>query len=499
MKSVFVAIVGKGNLIIKKDMAKKNMSNSQRNSLKQKIKQSNLAKCSVEAPVLGRKKTNPTEIDNATSRLENGSVLDVDKKISTHEDDSAVCQTKVFERLPHYGDNNTLTAAERKELLVKIADDWHQMDDLNDFCRILNLAFQILYGKNAKATSVKRLISLARKGRYFSFKIPKKKKGEFRSIDAPGKGLRNVQRALNLVLQEIYTPHAAAMGFVIGRSVVSNAQVHLGQNYVYNIDLKDFFPSITSGRVFKRLQAKPFCLNEKIASMVSDLCCYKHGDLKVLPQGAPTSPTITNIICERLDIKLSRLAKAYGLKYTRYADDISFSGMTNLFAEDKGFCNSLRNIIEQEEHFTINNEKTRLCHRGMRQEVTGLTVNNKTNVSRKYVKQLRTLIHNWEVKGYEEAQTIFAEHYAETNTRNLKFKGEHHIENIISGKLMYLKMVKGETDSTYKKLWTRFDKLIPVKYGGGKNVPTFSEEKVNGDILNELTTLVNLIEMDTPV
>ena len=240
-------------------------------------------------------------------------------------------------------------------------------------------------------------------------------------------------------------------------------------------------------------------MNSEVAGMISDLCCYKKGECKVLPQGAPTSPTITNIICERLDYKLNHLAKAYGLKYTRYADDITFSGMRNVFAEDGKFCISMRNIIENEEGFKINSDKTRLCHRRMRQEVTGLTVNAKTNVSRKYIKQLRPLIHNWEVKGYNEAQAIFAKHYAETNTRNIKFKGEHHIENIISGKLMYLKMVKGETDSTYKTLASRFERLCNETFGDGsqKTRTLLTTPIEDGNILLVLNDLAVLIETNT--
>jgi retron-type reverse transcriptase len=282
------------------------------------------------------------------------------------------------------------------------------------------------------------------KKRYITFQVPKKKKGEFRTIDAPCAGLKMIQRALNLIFQTIYTPHEAAMGFVPHRSVVTNARVHVGQKYVYNIDLKDFFPSITSGRLFKRLQVAPFSMDKKMASIVTDLCCYTNADGKnVLPQGAPTSPTITNFISEHLDRKLSKLARAYGMKYTRYADDITFSCSSNMFAEDDKFCKSLRNIIENEEHFKINTDKTRLCHSGERQEVTGLTVNEQTNVTRKYVKQIRLFLHIWEAKGLPEAQRFFEKHYTPKTTRpNV---GIPHIENVIAGKLLYLKMVIGMT------------------------------------------------------
>ena len=357
------------------------------------------------------------------------------------------------------------SAKTSSELNLRVQDLWRCLKTKNDLLHLLNVVYGELYGERSTMLTIGQLNRYAyttiEPKRYTTFQIPKKKKGEFRTIDAPVPKLKYIQRGLNFVLQCVYTPHAAAMGFVPHRSVVDNAKVHTGQRMVFNIDLKDFFPSITAGRVYHRLLGKPFSLNEELASLITDICCYTNAEGRhVLPQGAPTSPTLTNIICERMDHKLTRLAKAYGLKYTRYADDITFSGMTNVFQSESRFCQSLRHIIEEEEHFTINNDKTRLCHRGMHQEVTGLTVNQRENVSRKYIKQLRTLIHNWEMNGYEKAQDVFIKHYAETNVKHLKSKGEHHIENIISGKLMYLKMVKGEADYTYKRLLSRFIALV---------------------------------------
>ena len=344
---------------------------------------------------------------------------------------------------------------------TRIRDLWGCLKTKDDLLRLINVALEGLYGENSTAVTMAQLNRYAYSSiggnRYTTFQIPKKKKGEYRTIDAPIPMLKYIQRGLNLIFQTVYTPHSAAMGFVPHKSVVDNARVHIGQRLVYNIDLKDFFPTISSGRVYNRLTAKPFSLNKEMASLITDLCCYKNAEGKsVLPQGAPTSPTITNMICGQMDRKLARLAKSYGLKYTRYADDITFSGMGNVFSEENGFIKSIRHIIEEEEHFTINESKVRLCHQGMRQDVTGLSVNEKGNVSRKYVKQLRTLIHNWEMNGYEVAQAVFTKHYAESTPK----PGVHHIENVISGKLMYLKMVKGETDATYKALLNRFDRLM---------------------------------------
>lgn len=368
----------------------------------------------------------------------------------------------------------------KQEIDEKIKVQWSAMETKQDLLRLLNLSNHVLYGDKAQPFTFRQLLFHAHtsrnKKRYVSFKIPKKKKGEFRVIDAPNPTLKSMQRALNYALQVIYEPHAAAMGFVPGRSIVSNAQSHTNKRFVYNIDLKNFFPSISSGRVFARFQSKPFSCNKEVASLIADLCCYRNNFGTVLPQGAPTSPTITNIICDRLDIKLTRLATAYGLHYTRYADDITFSGMSNMFAEDGKFSQSVKHIIEDEEHFTINQDKTRLCHRGIRQEVTGITVNEKPNVTREYIKQLRSMIHNWESLGYERAQARFLEIYNKTNTKYHKSKGNHHIENIIFGKLLYLKMVKGENNALYKKLDERLGAL------GSTNTKSSARNHSNNEV-----------------
>lgn len=347
---------------------------------------------------------------------------------------------------------------------IELARLWENMQDKKDLLTLLNKTLSILYGDNANPINLQHLnhyiYSANCDERYFSFQIPKKKKGEFRTINAPCSGLKTIQRCLNIIFQAIYTSHPSAYGFNPKHSIVDGATIHIQQKFVFNIDLKDFFSSITAGRLYKRLQSKPFCLNKDIASMVTDLCCYTNIDgINVLPQGAPTSPIITNFICERMDRKLSKLAVAYNLKYTRYADDITFSGMVNVFTENGKFYQSLKHIIEEEEHFKININKTRLLHRGNRQEVTGITVNRKTNVPQQYIKVLRTLIHNWEKDGYEKAQEKFLKHYHPTKN----IEGEHHIENIVRGKLNYLKMVKGETDDTYKKLKQRFDNLVRLQ------------------------------------
>ena len=341
-----------------------------------------------------------------------------------------------------------------------------------------------------------------RKSCYTAFTI-KKKSGKDRTIHAPVKGLKEFQKALNFILQYIHVPHNAATGFVLGKSIVDNAKVHVGQTYVYNLDLKDFFPSIDKSRVWGRLLVPPFNLGttperKKIANMMATLSCtpleverfVDKGWIKtttsVLPQGAPTSPTLTNAICEKMDIRLQGVAKRFGLNYTRYADDITFSAKHNIFEKNPNafekifipnstFDNEVRRIIT-EQNFHVKESKVRLQKEGYRQEVTGLVVNEKVNVSRKYIKQLRQWIHYWETFGYNRANQYFLKNYLVDKIQ--LNKGTPNLTMVLGGKLLYLKMVKGENDGTYLKLKERFDALTLTKN------PISFDKKENNNILD---------------
>ena len=304
--------------------------------------------------------------------------------------------------------------------------------------------------------------------RYRQFKV-KKKSGGFRLITTPrNRSFVMVLSAVNELLKSMYTPSDYAMGFTEGRSVVSNASVHKGQNYVFNIDLKDFFPSIEQPRVWKRLQLAPFSFPEKIASLIAGLCSMKEiltddtgkqTACYVLPQGAPTSPIITNMICDTLDRRLAGLAKRFGLHYSRYADDITFSSMHHVYQKDGEFRKELRRIIS-DQHFIINENKTRLQKKGARQEVTGIIVSDKLNVTQKYVRDIHNVLYIWDRYGYASAMAKFVPKYK--NEKGHVKKGNPNLVNVIDGKLMYLKMVKGEGDSVYQRLHNKFVKLVDM-------------------------------------
>lgn len=310
-------------------------------------------------------------------------------------------------------------------------------------------------------------------GRYVSFKIPKKRKGEFRLISAPKHELKAIQNVLKIILEAFYEPNTNAMGFVHGRSVVDNAMAHLRQNYVLNLDLKDFFPSVSRNRISKCLQLKPMLFTEEVARAIAGLCSIMNGDETcpsfVLPQGAPTSPVLTNIVCRRMDKRLNHLANNYGLNYTRYADDMTFSSKNYVYSKEGRFILQLQEIITSE-GFVLNEAKTRLQKNGERKEVTGLVVSDRANVTRKYIREIRSLLYMWERYGYDVAYSKFYPYY-KLEKGHVK-KGEPSLENVLSGKLLYLKMVKGEKNNTYLKLKDRFNNLLnPVI-----NVPELPKE-----------------------
>lgn len=345
-----------------------------------------------------------------------------------------------------------------------------------DLLNLLNEVKADLLGSTAYPFTMKKLLILCnpkndgekKQERYRSFSIPKKSGGE-RTISAPCGNLKWMQLCINEIFQALYSPSPYAMGFAEGRSIVDNARMHTNQNYVFNIDLKDFFPSIDIKRVWNRLQRAPFNFNAKVAYTIAGLCTMRtihyREDLPfeeafVLPQGAPTSPLLTNAICDTLDRRLHGLAKRFGLHYSRYADDITFSSMHNVYQPDGDFRKELERIITTQ-RFMINAKKTRLQHCSVRQEVTGITVGQKLNVSRKYVKDVRAILHIWEKYGINAAYATFYPRYKSEKCQ--LHRGEPNIVNVISGKLCYLKMVKGENDSVYTKLFAQFTRLTSTE------------------------------------
>ena len=297
---------------------------------------------------------------------------------------------------------------------------------------------------------------------YKTFHIPKKS-GGVREISAPKALLKSFLTYVNKLLQAFYEAPEYVTGFVQEKSVVDNAERHVGRNYIFNTDLEGFFPSITKSRVWATLKHPPFKFNDTIADAVAGLCCTEvkiDGEKRwVLPQGAPSSPILTNIVCRNLDRQLYRLAKKYNLRYSRYADDITFSSNRNVFRRGGEFQQELESIIAGQ-NFTINRKKTRLQKRNERQEVTGLIVSDRVNVTRDYVRGIDNLLYVWEKYGEADAYARFLAHY--TLKQNLH-KNKPDMRAVIQGKILYLRMVKGSDDEVCRRLQRRFNKLAGNK------------------------------------
>jgi hypothetical protein len=254
-------------------------------------------------------------------------------------------------------------------------------------------------------------------------------------------------------------PKESCHGFTKGRSVASNASVHVGASIVLNVDLQEFFPTIHFGRVRGVFANGPFSFADPVAAILAQVCCVD----SVLPQGAPTSPILANLVCRGLDSDLRRLTKRLGCRYSRYADDISISTKRSSLPEEllasyvgpgdkrPEVGRDLIRLIEQH-GFALNNDKTRVRTAAQRLVVTGLIVNKKVNVQRRYVRDIRACLHDWNKNGYRRAGKSFLRRRAGTGPT---------LANHLRGKLNYLKMVKGPDDATFTKYALQFKTLRP--------------------------------------
>jgi hypothetical protein len=346
------------------------------------------------------------------------------------------------------------------ESIVSLGDAFLAGQNIEDLAEVLNQAYSLQFPNRPHPRISRRLlVYLAHhmEKRYYTFEIPKKS-GGVRVIQAPIPKLKMVQQALNICFQCLFVPHKAAYGFVPGKNIVENARLHTGRRYVYNVDLKDFFPSTSFRRVKTVLALSPFLLTEErepLAFLIANLCCAPNAEGQAaLPQGAPTSPTLTNVVCQRLDRKLNRFAREHKTRYTRYADDLTFSSNDAVF--DDTVCRQIEAIIE-EEGYHINVKKVRIQSLHIRQEVTGLTVNKKPNVRREYVKDIRYWLRTWRVFGYEHAMADLFDRYGHVQAGDGSLP---HLENILAGKIAFLGMVRGQEDEMVRRFRAELQRLM---------------------------------------
>ena len=305
--------------------------------------------------------------------------------------------------------------------------------DLDHLCALLGL-------KKFYVTSV----IFCSKAHYREFEI-KKRSGGFRQIRAPYPSLLYMQ---NWIYREILLKckvNGTAHGFVRKRSILTNATVHKDQAYLLKMDLKDFFPSIHTNWVIQVF--KDIGYTNDVAFCLASICCLEDA----LPQGAPTSPTLSNIVASFMDKRLYKLCQEYGYKYTRYADDIAISG----HFISPTFIETVNGVIE-DCHFVVNKKKTRLYGEKGNKIITGISLaNNEVRVPRGYRRELEQNIYYILKYGYD------------AHVKRNKIRKSNYLQSII-GKLNFWLMVEPQNEMAkkgYEYLYPIYKERI-VNYNG---------------------------------
>lgn len=279
-----------------------------------------------------------------------------------------------------------------------------------------------------------------------------------RGIHIPHWPLKFMQDRIRQLLDEVYRPSSRVHGFVAGKSVRTNAMQHVGKRLLLNVDISDFFDSITLLRVRGRLMAPPYNVPNAVATAVARLCTLNGA----LPIGAPSSPVLANMICSRMDAELTSLAREHGCFYTRYADDITFSTQRSRFpaalvdipvGQRSGSATAGFDLdaVIQGNGFSLNTSKTRVLSRADSQEVCGVICNVRMNPRRKLRREIRGMIHAWRKWGYVAAAQVWHQQY---NWRRAK-----SFERSLRGKLDFLVHIRGEDDAVVHSLVEQFNAL----------------------------------------
>ncbi len=250
---------------------------------------------------------------------------------------------------------------------------------------------------------------------YHTYPLPKRSGGK-RIVTVPDNRLKRLQRNLLRRGFDELIPHDAAHGFRRGRSILTNAEIHVGQPCVVNVDIKSFFPNTRYRHVLSACwRLLDGSLSAAARRVIADICCYDGG----LPTGAPTSPAIANLVLQSTDVSVAKASEASGVKYTRYADDLTFSGGSNAVRIIPFATRALGEL-----GYELDAKKTNIFRRGRRQIVTGLVVNEKPNLPRRLRRRLRAAAH------------------ALANNREPHWHGRPMSANELSGRLALLQMLQ---------------------------------------------------------
>ena len=317
------------------------------------------------------------------------------------------------------------------------------LDDLADIlkCKLNTLLYYCKYRQSSKC--------------YTSFLLKKKSGGE-RLIVAPNKQLKYIQKRLSDILYDIYSPKKIATGFIKNKSVATNALVHSNKRMVLNIDIENFFDSIHFGRVFGVFKKPPFNFSYDIALAIAQLVCC-NGQL---PQGAPTSPIISNLVCRTLDNDLAGVSRKYKILCTRYCDDITFSTKAKDFPQSIAYFSNDNLVIGEElnqifekNKFKLNYSKIRLKNSHSRQMVTGIVVNEKPNILNWKYRKFRTILHYTYCNGLKKG----AERNGYISEGQLD---EDAFNRYLVGTINYYKMVMTVYSSKYQALAKKYNEFI---------------------------------------
>lgn len=308
---------------------------------------------------------------------------------------------------------------------------------------------------------------------YKTFAI-KKRNGTERQISAPCREWKTIQRKLADVLSCVYTPKVCAYGFIPGKSIVGNATQHTKRNLVLNIDLQDFFTQIHFGRIRGMLMKPPYSIGEEAATTIAQIACVN----RVLPQGSPCSPILTNMICVPFDNSMMSLAKSCDCVYTRYADDITFSTFKKAFDPEIAYIDGekicigskLEHILKKHS-FSVNPEKITLRRNSEHQEVTGLTVNVFPNLRRNYIRNLRAILDHCQKDGMFETAKNYIDKGFCTNAAIVAMSEDQEkraaVEDwfvaVLKGKIEYIRQVKGAESLTYLSFAQKLNRLTGIE------------------------------------
>lgn len=285
-----------------------------------------------------------------------------------------------------------------------------------------------------------------------------KKSGGVRLIASPNKLRRDLQKKLLPVLEATYRTNDSAHGFVSRRNVRSNALPHVGKRTLLNVDLQEFFSSITFKRVRGLFLKAPFSLQWSTANILAQICCFNG----VLPTGGITSPVLSNLVMSRLDKRLASLVARLGGEYSRYADDLTMSfdrpagQLSSLVIVDSVGVLSVGGALSEiitGEGFFVNQGKLRVSQSGARKIVTGLVVNDKVNVNRRWYTSLESKIYAVEKFGW--LHVAIKEYPDEENDAT----AVRMLMRRMHGKISFLYMVRGKGDWLCADLASRFNKL----------------------------------------